>query len=1250
MSTTLGVHIGWDANLADQYVKYSDVSSYVASVDTQRGRSTELDDVQTGTASIVLDNSDGRFTPGRAYGKELLPDNVRTSTAWTGHSSTGFTAGPDATMSSASAHTLSWSASLKVVVSAPVTSGERIVTTSAVPVTSGLAYRGAVMACTGSGVAPAQAYIRFYDSNGNSLGNGSDPDPAWRQYPDVVRGSMPVAYYRMSDAGGNSCAPTAGRDPMVTYNVAASAAGGSWTPGGTSVAGVFNGTSSIAEPCGIPLALQTATTVELWFKASTAGCLLADAGQTFSTTQQVAISASGAPTTGVMTPVAYVGTDGYLYATAGTNANTAPGKSPYLVNDGNWHHLVIAHNGATGFCYLDGVQFFTSTAFRPLSRPILGYCSFTSPATSYASWPAKPATNWFTGSVADVALYRHAMSARVVGDHYRHGSTAAVTLQSGAGAGSPQPWQLLTAAATAPAGAVTAALEVAYLTAATAGTLYFDSFSLRQISPYYGRVRPRRRVRVFATTGQNLMPPGLNLGYQTYSGIPAGVDDNETGTWILANGTNLGFDPSTGVTTYSANSSSTSGLSLYGPSGNGISVPWMLLPGNTYTFQCQVACWRYAASSTGVTIGINTTVKSQPGSTTLFNGSVTQQHFNPGDVAWRTVSWTFTIPSTYTQPDFLFTVYTSETVSSGTTFAWQTALRNLQLIDVTNGQTIPAYQAGDATLPVFVGVADKWESTTEYSDTAQMVLSCSDMMRALGESQLAYAPQALGFRPDWNCLGSWDMGSWDTTKFGAVSPNNLVGSMVKGNANSLTVTADMRYTSTLGGPALPGVKLNGPASSGGTDLLCNPSLPQYLFSYGKLPAAASLEVWFKPYTAAGSTGMDAGDHYLCAFGPFVNLYATSSTSELSFGWNGRNVFAGQRNMGASDDVSQGGHLAFEITTSGGTSPTISIKGYYNGQLMATSTGEAFTPTPYRDGIASPGYAFGWGGTANLNDGIHNYTSAPYVGMVYAPAFYGAVNLDWSTRLSMFSVTNLATDYAAQDQVAWITAASGMPFPLVVGSDPSSSASAVDVPAFTSGTGLDAIKTQVNMTGGLVAFSRYGAVMLHDRSFRSAANALLTFDCLGATAPDTGLLWVNDIDRTWTDLQLTYGSNVTELTSFAGWSQYGYHQVQQTAPTAGNQQIGNAGAYLSDYLQPTSRIDSATFEVINNATAASALMVDIGSHVQFINLPDSAPGDGPYGAYLCWVESVKVSAKSDGGAIVPTVQVTFSPDFTYVPIM
>jgi hypothetical protein len=1242
MSTTLGVHIGWDANLPDQYVKYSDVSGYVTQVDTQRGRSTELDDIQTGTATVVLDNSDGRFTPGRAYGKELLPDNVRTSSAFAQSGSNGFTPGTNTALHSASSPTLSWQRSLQAIVSTAV-AGNRIVRTAAVPVKPGLQYRASVMATVSTGTAQAQAAIRFYDSSGNDLGNGTDYDTTWKQYADVVRASMPVAYHRMNDAGGNSCAPTAGRDPMVTYNVTAGAAGSSWAAGGTASVGVFNGTSSIAEPCGIPLATVVnnsasagTSSVELWFNTTTPGGLLADApsavmSSNFSNPVQYTISSAGAPVTGgALIPVVHIGTDGYLYC-EGT------GKSLFPVNDGLWHHLV----NAGGVYYLDGVQFFTGS--RKFSRPVLGYVDFTASGT----WTAKPSTGWFNGRMADVALYRHALTPQTIADHYRHGVAGPRPVQS-IGSTYPLPWGLLTSGVTAPANAFTASVEVV---TSNAGTFYFDSFSLRTVSPFYGRIRPRRRVRVFATTGQNLMPPGLNLGYQTYSGIPAGVDDNETGTWVLASGTNLGFDPSSNVTTYAANSNTVSGLSLYGPSGNGISVPWMLLPGNTYVFQCQVACWRFATNSTGVTIGINTTVNSSPGSSTYFNGSVPVQHINKGDVSWKTVSYTFTIPTTYTQPEFLFTVFTSETVSSGT-FAWQTALRNLQLVDVTNGQTIPAYQPGDATMPVFVGVADKWESTTEYDQTATVQLSCSDMMRALGESQMSSAPQSLGFRPDWNCLGSWDLSQEDQfDNIANEAPNQLFGTANLHTAN--TAAVNNLFTSEYPNVSLTGRYL--PQGNGGINF--QTGLCQYLLSFGKLAAKGSLEFWFRPYNNAGSPDVwNGGDNLICGSGPLLSMYIGSGgTGQVSCGWNGRKATSTNIAPGSPGNLmTRGGHVAMEVITSGGASPTVSVQVFYNGTSVVSSSGEAFGPvTQQYNGNYS---ALSIGGDRNFTDPISGTSLPQFCGEVYAPAMYGNTGMDWATRVNLFSVSignpantpvnNGSVISATQTQLPWIVAASGMPLPITVGSQ----SSPADVPVFSGGTGLDAFKAQAAQTMGMVVFNRYGALSIQDSTFRQSGNDVYSFDCTGATGPDSAMLYVNDIDRTWTSVQLSGDNGTTTWNSFAGWAQYGWHQQSQTVQNTTAATGGYAWGFLANYLQPTARIDSASFTVNNNALAATALLIDIGSHVQFMDLPDNAPADGPYQAYMCWAESVKVSAQAQGGVIVPTVQVTLSPDFTYVPIM
>jgi hypothetical protein len=74
-----------------------DITDYVVSVDTRRGRSDDLGRMEAGTASIVLDNSDSRFDPNNntgPYYTYLIPmRKIRISAIylgityriWTGH-------------------------------------------------------------------------------------------------------------------------------------------------------------------------------------------------------------------------------------------------------------------------------------------------------------------------------------------------------------------------------------------------------------------------------------------------------------------------------------------------------------------------------------------------------------------------------------------------------------------------------------------------------------------------------------------------------------------------------------------------------------------------------------------------------------------------------------------------------------------------------------------------------------------------------------------------------------------------------------------------------------------------------------------------------------------------------------------------------------------------------------------------------------------------------------------------------------
>lgn len=73
---TLLVDVAFSNNPTDSSPTWVDISDYVESVTTRRGRQHELDRFETGTATVLLDNNDRRFDPsytaGPYYG-QLLP-------------------------------------------------------------------------------------------------------------------------------------------------------------------------------------------------------------------------------------------------------------------------------------------------------------------------------------------------------------------------------------------------------------------------------------------------------------------------------------------------------------------------------------------------------------------------------------------------------------------------------------------------------------------------------------------------------------------------------------------------------------------------------------------------------------------------------------------------------------------------------------------------------------------------------------------------------------------------------------------------------------------------------------------------------------------------------------------------------------------------------------------------------------------------------------------------------------------------
>ena len=82
------VEIGFNSEPLDEPQSFTDVSDYVRNFDTSRGRQLELSSFNAAVATVVLDNSDDRFTPqntsGPYYGKIKPSKRLRIGVSYSG--------------------------------------------------------------------------------------------------------------------------------------------------------------------------------------------------------------------------------------------------------------------------------------------------------------------------------------------------------------------------------------------------------------------------------------------------------------------------------------------------------------------------------------------------------------------------------------------------------------------------------------------------------------------------------------------------------------------------------------------------------------------------------------------------------------------------------------------------------------------------------------------------------------------------------------------------------------------------------------------------------------------------------------------------------------------------------------------------------------------------------------------------------------------------------------------------------------
>ncbi|NKE62030.1 hypothetical protein FXN61_36875 [Lentzea sp. PSKA42] len=155
-----------------------------------------------------------------------------------------------------------------------------------------------------------------------------------------------------------------------------------------------------------PVSGARTASIELWFKTSstTGGALLATGTPWSNTNSQDSV------------PVLYVGTDGKLRGRV-SDGQMAMITSTNPVNDGNWHHTVLATSSSSQTLYLDGSAVGTQPGadWDVHEQLHVGWAT-----TEESEWPAEPvdADGRFEGSLTHLALYRRALTPAQVSGHY----------------------------------------------------------------------------------------------------------------------------------------------------------------------------------------------------------------------------------------------------------------------------------------------------------------------------------------------------------------------------------------------------------------------------------------------------------------------------------------------------------------------------------------------------------------------------------------------------------------------------------------------------------------------------------------------------------------------------------------------------------------------------------------------------------------------------------------------------------------
>lgn len=256
--------------------------------------------------------------------------------------------------------------------------------------TPGVEYTYTVVARDGDGNTATSQAVNVTAHDGVAAG-----------YVDAVLDDDPDLYYPLGDtpqdwAGANA--------PIFSSNVTAGTPGIAQSSTGYSN---FSGTTNSTVRSTTATPAPTEFSTELWFRTDT--------------TRGGKLIGYGSSATGNSTSYdrhLYMRTDGRLvFGVYPGAARTI--QSPLAYNDNQWHHVVASQSSAGIQLFVDG-ELVDSDAAWSSAQDYLGYWQIG--GDNLSGWPNRPTSDYFSGSIDEVAVYSSALNPTQVRTHYGIGS------------------------------------------------------------------------------------------------------------------------------------------------------------------------------------------------------------------------------------------------------------------------------------------------------------------------------------------------------------------------------------------------------------------------------------------------------------------------------------------------------------------------------------------------------------------------------------------------------------------------------------------------------------------------------------------------------------------------------------------------------------------------------------------------------------------------------------------------------------